>query len=557
MLTAHAPATCPNSTGTQPHRRPLSPARGRSEPGRTLGRHGRGRAGTAVGRTSLRAARVPLRLARRQRGGRRYRRPVHAARRHRVDPQARYRRRTQRRLGPEPPRACSTLPDSALDAFHAGTITLYVATALTTIAEHPDLVDQLVAQRGLPGRRPSLPIAPARRPRCQRRRADLDHHRGVRGQPRTTGERNQLDWKTLDDLELDDNGPPKQACHAVVVKSRYDATALEIPVCTDPRRHRGRKPRQRARRPTAPPRHRATNSRTVERRSAARRRGPRRVAQRAAPQAARSPPANAFPLAVATWIDIALYAAVERAVKLLGIDHSGRGLRRPRRRCSTRHLADEPKRLAAGRRRPGRGHRARNAPASRSARPPSPATSTPSNASATNRPTGNTPNGSPPPPDCHDSQSHRSKAPNPAPVRGLLASRPPNCRLSSSAHMHQWCPYASRKPRLGRHVAVVMSLWKLRVGVESYYLAQIASGLDEYYTGAGEAAGRWTGTGSALLGLDGDVDGRRPARGARRSRARHRADTERHAAHVAPAAGARVRSHLRRPEVGVGRVRAR
>src|SRR5215213_8801505 len=52
-----------------------------------------------------------------------------------------------------------------------------------------------------------------------------------------------------------------------------------------------------------------------------------------------------------------------------------------------------------------------------------------------------------------------------------------------------------------------MSLWKLRVGVESYYLAQIASGLDEYYTGAGEAAGRWTGTGSALIGLDGTVAG--------------------------------------------------
>ncbi|MDW3212625.1 MAG: MobF family relaxase [Ilumatobacteraceae bacterium] len=52
-----------------------------------------------------------------------------------------------------------------------------------------------------------------------------------------------------------------------------------------------------------------------------------------------------------------------------------------------------------------------------------------------------------------------------------------------------------------------MSLWKLRVGVESYYLAQIASGLDEYYTGAGEAPGVWTGTGSALLDLDGQVAG--------------------------------------------------
>ena len=54
---------------------------------------------------------------------------------------------------------------------------------------------------------------------------------------------------------------------------------------------------------------------------------------------------------------------------------------------------------------------------------------------------------------------------------------------------------------------MMMSLWKLRVGVESYYLAQIASGLDEYYTGAGEAAGRWAGSASALLGLEGEVAG--------------------------------------------------
>lgn len=52
-----------------------------------------------------------------------------------------------------------------------------------------------------------------------------------------------------------------------------------------------------------------------------------------------------------------------------------------------------------------------------------------------------------------------------------------------------------------------MSLWKLRVGAESYYLAEIASGLDEYYTGAGEAPGEWTGTASPLLGLEGQVAG--------------------------------------------------
>lgn len=52
-----------------------------------------------------------------------------------------------------------------------------------------------------------------------------------------------------------------------------------------------------------------------------------------------------------------------------------------------------------------------------------------------------------------------------------------------------------------------MSLWKLRVGAESYYLAEIASGLDEYYTGAGEAPGVWTGAAAPLLSLDGQVAG--------------------------------------------------
>ena len=51
----------------------------------------------------------------------------------------------------------------------------------------------------------------------------------------------------------------------------------------------------------------------------------------------------------------------------------------------------------------------------------------------------------------------------------------------------------------------VMSLWKLRVGVEAYYLSQVASGLDEYYTGAGEAPGNWIGGGVAGLGIIGEV----------------------------------------------------
>ncbi|MDJ0769259.1 MAG: MobF family relaxase, partial [Ilumatobacter sp.] len=50
-----------------------------------------------------------------------------------------------------------------------------------------------------------------------------------------------------------------------------------------------------------------------------------------------------------------------------------------------------------------------------------------------------------------------------------------------------------------------MSIWKLRVGAESYYLEQVARGLDDYYTGAGESAGEWLGIGTATLGLAGAV----------------------------------------------------
>ena len=52
-----------------------------------------------------------------------------------------------------------------------------------------------------------------------------------------------------------------------------------------------------------------------------------------------------------------------------------------------------------------------------------------------------------------------------------------------------------------------MSLWKLRVGAEAYYLAQVASGLDDYYSGHGESVGRWVGNAAPGLGLDGDVSG--------------------------------------------------
>ena len=53
----------------------------------------------------------------------------------------------------------------------------------------------------------------------------------------------------------------------------------------------------------------------------------------------------------------------------------------------------------------------------------------------------------------------------------------------------------------------MLSMWKLRVGAEDYYLEQVAKGLDDYYSGAGETQGEWIGTASAALGLEHDVIG--------------------------------------------------
>jgi len=50
-----------------------------------------------------------------------------------------------------------------------------------------------------------------------------------------------------------------------------------------------------------------------------------------------------------------------------------------------------------------------------------------------------------------------------------------------------------------------MSLAKLGVGAEGYYLDTVALGTEEYYLGGGEAAGRWRGAGCPALALDGEV----------------------------------------------------
>src|ERR671911_969627 len=52
----------------------------------------------------------------------------------------------------------------------------------------------------------------------------------------------------------------------------------------------------------------------------------------------------------------------------------------------------------------------------------------------------------------------------------------------------------------------MVTIGKLGKGQESYYLDSVGSGADDYYSGEGEAPGRWTGTGAAELGLEGTVE---------------------------------------------------
>jgi conjugative relaxase-like TrwC/TraI family protein len=54
----------------------------------------------------------------------------------------------------------------------------------------------------------------------------------------------------------------------------------------------------------------------------------------------------------------------------------------------------------------------------------------------------------------------------------------------------------------------MLSIGKLGAGVDQleYYEQQVAAGLEDYYSGRGEAPGRWLGRGAAALGLSGEVE---------------------------------------------------
>ena len=53
----------------------------------------------------------------------------------------------------------------------------------------------------------------------------------------------------------------------------------------------------------------------------------------------------------------------------------------------------------------------------------------------------------------------------------------------------------------------MLSIGKLGQGQEAYYVETVAAGAEEYYVGAGEVPGRWTGVSAVRLGLSGEVGG--------------------------------------------------
>jgi conjugative relaxase-like TrwC/TraI family protein len=52
----------------------------------------------------------------------------------------------------------------------------------------------------------------------------------------------------------------------------------------------------------------------------------------------------------------------------------------------------------------------------------------------------------------------------------------------------------------------MLSIGKLGIGQERYYLDKVAEGAEDYYSGEGEAEGQWLGDAAAELGLDGEVE---------------------------------------------------
>ena len=236
------------------------------------------------------------------------------------------------------------LPDAALDALHDGKLTLDTAVALVPLAEHTEVVEQLVAQRGLTVWQVESAARKWQADQALNLATEALDAAGVAVVTEADWRDNQRSWKSLDDLGVAVEEHEGEPCHAVVVSARRDATVVEMPVCTEPKRHRGRNPESAVVVPPVEPSP-ADLAARAERRERKEATSTRQawVAERLTgrPIAA----AEAFPLAVATWIDSASYAVLKHAVELVGVEVPEGGY--PSYTALLHGvLADDPKRLA-------------------------------------------------------------------------------------------------------------------------------------------------------------------------------------------------------------------
>lgn len=94
----------------------------------------------------------------------------------------------------------------------------------------------------------------------------------------------------------------------------------------------------------------------------------------------------------------------------------------------------------------------------------------------------------------------------PATVSARLGSRPAKLAVSTpTTHCQRHA--AKGGSVVGDRACDVLTIAKMGIGQEGYYLSKVASGLEDYYAGSGETEGRWIGRGASRLDLDGDVAG--------------------------------------------------
>lgn len=218
------------------------------------------------------------------------------------------------------------LTDAALDCLHDGKLTLDVATALTALADQPDVIDQLVSgNRTLSAWQVESTI---RALRHEAALAATSERLTAKGTTVVT-EQDYADharaWRTVDDLLGRDQARSHRSepCHAVVIKASWDGTTVtEIALCTEPRRHKGNQPTSALAVPSP------TSGSEVD--PAAEERRQRRAATQARTEwltsrlATRNPfpTADATRLALLTWLDTVAAVHAEKAGKLLGLDPS-------------------------------------------------------------------------------------------------------------------------------------------------------------------------------------------------------------------------------------------